>query len=90
MDLLTGLDNRNSYEIRINGIDESNDNLVFGLFDLFRLKYVNDNYSHKRKSVIGVEKIKRACEENEIYQYIHGLRGLQGQEVTFNPKPRKT
>lgn len=30
---------------------------------------LNDNYSHKRKSVIGVEKIKRVCEENDIYHY---------------------
>lgn len=30
---------------------------------------LNDNYSHKRKSVIGVEKIKRTCEDNNIYHY---------------------
>ena len=46
IDLLTELDNRNSYEKRIQGINESDDKLVFAIFDLFRLKYVNDNYSH--------------------------------------------
>ncbi len=45
VDLLTGLENRNSYEKRIQSIDAS-DELVYGIFDLFRLKYVNDNYSH--------------------------------------------
>ena len=45
-DILTGLDNRNSYEERISNLKEIENNLVFGLFDLFRLKYVNDNYSH--------------------------------------------
>lgn len=46
IDLLTGLDNRNSYETRVQNMDERNENLVFGIFDLFRLKYINDNYSH--------------------------------------------
>ena len=45
-DLLTGLDNRNSYEMRIRNMEEDNKNLVLGIFDLFRLKYVNDNYNH--------------------------------------------
>ncbi|MBR3897855.1 MAG: GGDEF domain-containing protein [Bacilli bacterium] len=48
MDLLTGLDNRNSYEIRLNNLNKNDDNLVVGIFDLFRLKYVNDNYSHDK------------------------------------------
>ena len=47
-DLLTGLDNRNSYEMRLQSINEADDNLVFGLFDLFRLKYINDNYTHNK------------------------------------------
>ena len=46
-DLLTGLDNRNAYEVRIQNLDESQENLIVGIFDLFRLKYVNDNYTHK-------------------------------------------
>ena len=45
-DLLTGLDNRNSYERRIQNIDEADSDMVFGIFDLFRLKYINDNYNH--------------------------------------------
>ena len=45
-DLLTGLENRNSYEMRLEKINESEAELVYGLFDLFRLKYINDNYSH--------------------------------------------
>ena len=46
MDLLTGLDNRNSYEKRIQSIDEENQDLVYGIFDLFRLKHINDNFTH--------------------------------------------
>ena len=46
-DLLTGLDNRNSYEMRIENLNKSNNKLVYGLFDLFQLKYINDNYSHE-------------------------------------------
>ena len=45
-DLLTGLDNRNSYEMRMQSINEDDDNLVLAIFDLFRLKFVNDNYTH--------------------------------------------
>lgn len=30
---------------------------------------LNDNYSHKRKTAIGVEKIRRTCEENNIYNF---------------------
>ena len=45
-DLLTGLENRNSYELRLDKLNETEPNLVYGLFDLFRLKYINDNYSH--------------------------------------------
>ena len=44
-DLLTGIDNRNSYEQRIQRIDEES-NVVYGIFDLFRLKHINDNYTH--------------------------------------------
>ena len=47
IDLLTELDNRNSYETNIKNLDVKNDGLVYGLFDLFRLKYINDNYSHE-------------------------------------------
>ena len=57
IDLLTGLDNRNSYESRVQGLNESEKGLVFGIFDLFRLKYVNDNYNH----AIGDKYIKEAA-----------------------------
>ena len=45
-DGLTGLDNRNSYNEKIAEINNNNDKYVFAIFDLFRLKYVNDNFSH--------------------------------------------
>lgn len=55
-DLLTGLDNRNSYEMRVHSFDE-NEQMVLGVFDLFRLKYINDNYSH----LVGDEYIKKVA-----------------------------
>lgn len=57
-DLLTGVDNRNSYETRIQTLKESEQNLVFGLFDIFRLKYINDNHSH----AVGDLYIKKTAE----------------------------
>ena len=56
-DLLTGLDNRNSYEKRVQSFIESDDDLIFGIFDLFRLKHINDYYSH----VHGDNYIKKAA-----------------------------
>lgn len=47
-DLLTGLDNRNSYEMRKQAFAEADENLVLGIFDIFRLKYINDNYTHTK------------------------------------------
>ena len=47
-DLLTGLDNRNSYEMRIQNLIKEDENLVVGVFDLFRLKHINDNYTHAK------------------------------------------
>ena len=47
-DLLTGLDNRNSYEMRLSEINEEDDQLILAIFDLFRLKYINDNFTHAK------------------------------------------
>lgn len=46
VDLMTGLYNRNAYERRMKEItfDEIR---LYGLFDLFRLKYINDNYEYQ-------------------------------------------
>ncbi|MBQ8891707.1 MAG: GGDEF domain-containing protein [Bacilli bacterium] len=46
IDNLTGLNNRNSYEEKLKLIDTNQDNLIFGIFDLFGLKYVNDNHGY--------------------------------------------
>ena len=45
-DALTGLKSRMSYENDVKEIDNNNSEFIYGLFDLFRLKFVNDNYSH--------------------------------------------
>ena len=47
-DLLTGLQNRNSYEMTMHSINEDDENLVVGVFDLFSLKYVNDHFTHQQ------------------------------------------
>ena len=58
-DILTGLGNRNSYAKKIDEIDKKPEDYTLALFDLFRLKYVNDNYSHTigDKYIIGVARI---------------------------------
>ena len=57
-DGLTELYNRQKYNEKLKEVDEHLDtSYVFGIFDLFRLKYVNDNYSHK----LGDEYIKKAA-----------------------------
>ena len=75
-DLLTGLDNRNSYEIRKSKINEADGDLIVAVFDLFSLKAINDNYSHSK----GDEYIKAAAEvlkkywpkQNKSYSDNHG------------------
>ncbi len=46
-DILTGLYNRNKFIEYMNILENSKDKFVFAIFDLFRLKYVNDEYDHK-------------------------------------------
>lgn len=62
-DFLTGLDNRNSYEMRIQSFNEADENLVLGIFDLFRLKHINDSYTHSK----GDEYIKGAAKILDKY-----------------------
>ena len=45
-DLLTGLDNRNSYETFVGSGVPDDKEFVYGVFDLFGLKSVNDEYGH--------------------------------------------
>ena len=47
VDTLTGLSNRNKYESDIKKI-QIPDGTIYALFDLFRLKNINDNYSHEK------------------------------------------
>lgn len=56
IDSLTGLNNRIAYDKKIFDIGNS-ENLVYGLLDLFRLKRINDNYSHE----IGDQYIKKSA-----------------------------
>lgn len=81
MDLLTGLDNRNSYERRIQSINELDENIVLGIFDLFRLKYVNDNYSHDT----GDKYIKAAA--NILNKYWPKERKTVGEDGLEQYKP---
>ena len=46
-DELTGLYNRNEYIEEMKRLDKLPDKYVFAIFDLFRLKYINDTYNHK-------------------------------------------
>ena len=57
-DVLTGLDNRNAYEVAIKELSKTNEKFTYVLFDLFRLKYVNDNYDY----MLGDEYIKKTAD----------------------------
>lgn len=56
-DFLTGLNNRNTYESVIS-TDSLSEGMIYVIFDLFRLKNINDNYSHSH----GDEYIKKTAE----------------------------
>ena len=62
VDTLTGLNNRNSYEYDISE-KQVNEGMIYAIFDLFRLKSVNDNYSHQK----GDEYIKKTAEILDKY-----------------------
>lgn len=68
-DSLTGVDNRHAYNEKINEIEVKSTNCVYAIFDLFRLKYINDNYSH----LLGDNYIIKAAEILKKYfpKYIY-------------------
>ena len=59
VDLLTGLENRNSYEKKLDDIYDNDEELTYVLFDLFRLKYINDTFNHSTgdKYIAGAAKV---------------------------------
>ena len=56
-DLLTKLSNRNKYENDIS-TKKISDGMIYAIFDLFRLKNINDNYDHQK----GDEYIKKTAD----------------------------
>jgi diguanylate cyclase (GGDEF)-like protein len=80
IDLLTGLYNRNSYEKRIDEIDNSSKEYVYGIFDLFRLKHINDYYTHSA----GDRYIKEVASILKKYWPIEEIRlSENGSKVIF-------
>ena len=77
-DLLTGLDNRNSYEIDVKKLSDTDEGLVYGVFDLFRLKYINDNFSHSAgdKYIVEAAKILKKYWPKYMIQYEHGAEKI--------------
>ncbi len=67
IDMLTGLGTRNAYEDDT-AIKPVHDGMIYAMFDLFRLKNINDNYSHQK----GDEYIKKAAQilRNHFPKYI--------------------
>lgn len=57
VDILTKLSNRNTYERYIHNSQVS-EGMIYAIFDLFRLKSINDNYDHQK----GDEYIKKTAE----------------------------
>ena len=82
VDSLTGLNNRNSYNEKASEIDKSTNKYIYVLFDLFRLKYINDNYNH----YIGDEYIIKTAELLKKYFpkhiYIKGVGGIRKKMST--------
>lgn len=70
IDILTGLSNRNAYERDMNEKTISN-GMIYVIFDLFRLKTINDNYSHQK----GDEYIKKTAEvlKKHFPKYIYTI-----------------
>ena len=70
IDTLTGLNNRNAYE-RDMGEREISAGMIYVIFDLFRLKNVNDDYSHQK----GDEYIKKSAEilKRHFPQYVYTI-----------------
>lgn len=79
IDTLTGLSNRNAYERDMNARQIS-DGMIYVIFDLFRLKTINDNYNHKK----GDEYIKKAAEvlKKHFPKYIYTIDST-GKKVRF-------
>ena len=74
-DTLTGLSNRNYYEEQIKLLDLKDAKYVYAIFDLFRLKYLNDNYSH----ALGDEYIISA---SKILNKYFGSDSLESRLIT--------
>ncbi|MBQ3308143.1 MAG: GGDEF domain-containing protein [Bacilli bacterium] len=75
IDLLTELQNRNSYERKIQSLNDT-DNYVYGIFDLFRLKYINDNYSH----ALGDSYIRETAKILKKYWPEYTIETVEGKE----------
>ena len=45
-DVLTGVKNRRAYNKKIKEVEKNDLSFTYAILDLFRLKYVNDNYGH--------------------------------------------
>ena len=75
IDLLTGINNRNLYEKQIKYLDNINCQYVYALFDLFRLKYVNDNYGHLAGDMYIIKTAEVLKKYFPQYQYITDSNG---------------
>ena len=75
-DKLTHIKNRNAYESDIKVLEEDDDNYIYVLLDLFRLKYINDNYDHEHGDVYIIktaEILNKYFKEFNKYKDEHGV-----------------
>ena len=81
IDVMTGLGNRTAFDKRVSLI-ESDEYYIYGLFDLFRLKNINDNYSH----AFGDEYIKKTADilnrHFPKYHYTIDINGKKDRVLT--------
>ena len=81
-DILTGLDNRNSYSKRTQEIDKTDEKYTLALFDLFRLKYINDNYNHSTGDRYIVEVARLLDKYFPKYYYLSDKKGYLKKHKT--------
>ena len=81
-DILTGLDNRNSYSKRTQEIDKTDEQYTLALFDLFRLKYINDNYNHSTGDRYIVEVARLLDKYFPKYYYLSDKEGYLKKHKT--------
>ena len=80
-DGLTDISNRKAFNERVKYLDASDEEYIFVLFDLFRLKYINDNYGH----LFGDEYIMETAEL--LTKYFPEYKHIKNEDDEYRKVP---